>query len=762
MYQSRRRSLGILTSLATALALTVGGLALASSATADTMPPDPTNPASPPTVGAYELPTTQIDGVAWAQVVVGNTVYVAGKFTTARPAGSPAGSNTTPRSNLLAYNVTTGVLISSFNVPLNAQGLAITASPDGTRVYVGGDFTTAGGGAYYRIVAIDTSTGLPITSFRPSVGSQVRAITATNTSVYIGGTFTSVNGVTRNHLAKLNASNGSVDSTWVANADDVVDAIAVHPDGNEVYAGGRFTHMDGTPQYGLAMVTGASGSILPFPVNTIIRDAGVNASITSLIATTDRVYGSGYVFGSGGNFEGSFSADPVTGSLIWMEDCHGDTYSVFPMANALYLAGHPHDCRNVGAFPETSPRTFHHTIAFSKATTGTLTNDGNPNYYNFSGRPSPTQLNWYPAYVTGTFTGQGQAAWTVSGNGQYVVVGGEFPYVNNVAQYGLTRYAMDSVVKSKVGPNSNTALTPNATSSVSGQAKVTWTATYDQDNVNLTYTLVRDGDTAHPVYSVNKVTRFWSLPGMSFTDTGLSPGSTHSYRLYVTDPDGNQISRLGNTVTINGSTSSTTASDTFSRTVSSGWGSADVGGGWTVSGTSTAYSVASGTGRMSTAAGTLRTSTLTGVSTSSTDSTVTVTTDVAPTGGGLYASAIGRSVGSSTYEGRAWLQSSGAVQVQLLQGSTMLQSATVSGLTYTAGEQLMLRVEVFGASPTTVRAKVWAAGQTQPASWQLSATDSTSGLQGPGAVGLRSYLSSSANVTPVTAIFDNYSVVAAQ
>src|SRR3954463_16780111 len=107
---------------------------LAPVAAADSAPLDPASPASPVTVTADPLPTVQIDGVAWAQVVVGNTVYVAGKFTTARPAGAAAGTNTTPRSNLLAYDVTTGNLISSFNVPLNAQALAIAASPDGSRV----------------------------------------------------------------------------------------------------------------------------------------------------------------------------------------------------------------------------------------------------------------------------------------------------------------------------------------------------------------------------------------------------------------------------------------------------------------------------------------------------------------------------------------------------------------------------------------------------------------------------------------------------
>ena len=31
---------------------------------------------------------TQVDGVVWSQVIVDQTVYVAGKFTSARPAGA--------------------------------------------------------------------------------------------------------------------------------------------------------------------------------------------------------------------------------------------------------------------------------------------------------------------------------------------------------------------------------------------------------------------------------------------------------------------------------------------------------------------------------------------------------------------------------------------------------------------------------------------------------------------------------------------------
>src|SRR6185312_10376030 len=102
----------------------------------------------------------------------------------------------------------------------------------------------------------------------------------------------------------------------------------------------------------------------------------------------------------------------------------------------------------------------------------------------------------------------------------------------------------------KVGPKISTALVPNAVSYNKGEARVSWTATYDQDNTNLSYKVVRDGDTANPVYQTTQQSTFWQLVPMGFIDKNLTPGSTHSYRVYVTDPDGNSISRLGNTVTI--------------------------------------------------------------------------------------------------------------------------------------------------------------------------------------------------------------------
>jgi hypothetical protein len=89
-------------------------------------------------------------------------------------------------------------------------------------------------------------------------------------------------------------------------------------------------------------------------------------------------------------------------------------------------------------------------------------------------------------------------------------------------------------------------------------------------------------------------------------------------------------------------------------------------------------------------------------------------------------------------------------------GETTLQTQlTLPGLVYAPGAVLRARVQVIGASPTTVRAKVWAAGTPEPAAWQRSVTDNSVGWQAPGALGLNPYLSGTATNAQVTMSFDD-------
>jgi hypothetical protein len=202
--------------------------------------------------------------------------------------------------------------------------------------------------------------------------------------------------------------------------------------------------------------------------------------------------------------------------------------------------------------------------------------------------------------------------------------------------------------------------------------------------------------------------------------------------------------------------SSDLARDDYSRTVASGWGTATLGGNWTITGTATALQVTGGVGQITLPAGSTRTAALASVVASGTDSQVRFTLDKVPTGGGIYETIFGRTSGATNYSAAAWVKSTGQVALVIKQSAVVLSNTVVAGLTYTAGAELNLRVQVTGSSPTTIRAKIWPTGQAEPATW-VTVTDSAAGLQGSGTVGLQSALSSSATATIVTK-FDDFVV----
>jgi hypothetical protein len=74
------------------------------------------------------------------------------------------------------------------------------------------------------------------------------------------------------------------------------------------------------------------------------------------------------------------------------------------------------------------------------------------------------------------------------------------------------------------------------------------------------------------------------------------------------------------------------------------------------------------------------------------------------------------------------------------------------------GDTLQIKLQVIGTNPTTLNAKIWKTGTTEPAAWTVTATDSTDVLQAPGSIGLMTYLSGSATNAPLTATFDDLTV----
>lgn len=159
----------------------------------------------------------------------------------------------------------------------------------GSTLYVGGNYTTAGGQGARNIAKYSAGTWTPFSG--TGLDSPAVAMAASGTDVYVGGTFASAGSVTANKIAKWN----SLTNTWstlgtgVTGDSTGINAIAVA--GDRVYAGGTFTNIGGVSANNIAVWNGTAWS----PLGT-----GVNSSITSIIVRGEDIYVGGSFTTAGG------------------------------------------------------------------------------------------------------------------------------------------------------------------------------------------------------------------------------------------------------------------------------------------------------------------------------------------------------------------------------------------------------------------------------------------------------------------------------
>ena len=134
---------------------------------------------------------------------IGDRVYVAGTFTSIRNNVGTT-TNTVNQPYLASFDINTGLIDATFRPTFGGGGVTeIAASPDGTKLFVVGRFTTVNGVAKQRIASINPVTGATVTGFTANANWPATAVAATNSTVYVGGQFTTVNGTAKVGLAAV-------------------------------------------------------------------------------------------------------------------------------------------------------------------------------------------------------------------------------------------------------------------------------------------------------------------------------------------------------------------------------------------------------------------------------------------------------------------------------------------------------------------------------------------------------------------------------
>ena len=129
----------------------------------------------------------------------GAALYLGGTFTTV---------NGVPRSRVAKVDLTTGAVDPTFVADVGA--LVDDMVVVGGTLYLGGEFNTVDGVTRHHVAAVSTTDGSLIAAFDPNTDGKVAALAASpdGSVLYLGGNFTTVGTTSRLYLAKVRRDHG--------------------------------------------------------------------------------------------------------------------------------------------------------------------------------------------------------------------------------------------------------------------------------------------------------------------------------------------------------------------------------------------------------------------------------------------------------------------------------------------------------------------------------------------------------------------------
>jgi trimeric autotransporter adhesin len=169
----------------------------------------------------------------------GNTLYFAGDF---------ALVNGSSRRNAAAVSSGIGTLRAWSPASTAGTTADLTVSASGNTVFVGGRAS----GGYVQAYGPNAG-GTPV--WNVGTNGDVEALAVSSSILYVGGHFTSVGGGARGHLAALRTSGGSI-HPWNPGANGVFGAFGAAITSSRVAFGGEFTVVNGQAHSGVVQFSG--------------------------------------------------------------------------------------------------------------------------------------------------------------------------------------------------------------------------------------------------------------------------------------------------------------------------------------------------------------------------------------------------------------------------------------------------------------------------------------------------------------------------
>jgi uncharacterized delta-60 repeat protein len=217
--------------------------------------------------------------------------------------------------------------LDGFDPNANGTVRAVVVQPDG-KILLGGSFTTLspnGVTVTRNHIARLNPDGTLDSAFNPDANDVVYAIALqADGKILAGGLFTNIGGQMRNRIARLDDATGLPDS-FDPNANSEVYEITVQSNG-KILTGGLFTSVGGQPRNFIARLDPATGLADSF-------NPSANNSVTSIV-----VQGDGKIL-AGGAFSGSNSiGGAMRNYIVRLDATSGLADSFDPNANSVVFA----------------------------------------------------------------------------------------------------------------------------------------------------------------------------------------------------------------------------------------------------------------------------------------------------------------------------------------------------------------------------------------------------------------------------------------